>query len=159
MTSIVPIVCEIEAEYGSVKEANLFDPRLVFIRRRFNGGIDPLKKRELGIDINAAQRMLDSKMDKQDIADSLGIKIYRFQRYIADGYLSDKAWRSSKDGRKKVSRQHFNFYKNGEFIMQGTYDDISARTNISRASLVYYRSKKYKERTHVDRYRLVKIDN
>jgi hypothetical protein len=50
MTSIVPIVCDIESDYGSVKNADLFDERLVAIRKRFNHGIDPIVKSEIGID-------------------------------------------------------------------------------------------------------------
>lgn len=74
MTSIVPIVCDIEAQYGSVIKADLFDPRLVFIRKRFNNGIDPIQEKKLDIDIEVAQRLLDSKMTKEKIAKALGIK-------------------------------------------------------------------------------------
>lgn len=155
MTSIVPIVGEIEAEYGSVNDADLFDPRLVFIRKRFNNGIDPIQEKNLGIDIGVAQRLLDSKMTKEKIAKVLGIKENELQRYIFNGYLSDDVWKRNRD--KRTHKARFQLYKNGDYIMEGTYEEIAEATHISRASLAYYRSEKYKLRNHTTKYRLVPI--
>lgn len=155
MTSIVPTVCEIESEYGSVIKADLFDPRLVMIRKRFNNGIDPIQEKKLDIDIGVAQRLLDSKMTKEKIAKVFGIKENELQRYIFNGYLNDDIGKRKHDKRRRKAR--FQLYKNGDYIMEGTYEEIAEATHISRASLAYYRSEKYKSRRHTTRYRLVPI--
>ena len=153
MTSIVPIVCDIESDYGSVKNADLFDERLVAIRKRFNNGVDPIVKSELGIDIEVAQRLLDADMTKAKTAEMLGIKEYQLNRYIINGYLTYK----NHKGTSTAKKRRFQFYKNGDYIVSGTYSEISEITDISIASLRYYRTSKYKQRHHTDRYRLVPI--
>jgi hypothetical protein len=153
MVSIVPIVCDIESDYGSVKNADLFDKRLVEIRKRFNHGIDPIVKSELGIDIEVAQRLLDSDMTKSKVAEMLGIKEYQLNRYIINGYLTYGNHR----GKSTAKKSRFQFYKNGDYVVSGTYSEISEITNISIASLRYYRTSKYKQRHHTARYRLVPI--
>lgn len=153
MASIVPIVCDIESDYGSVKNADLFDKRLVEIRKRFNHGIDPIVKSELGIDIEVAQRLLDSKMTKSKVAEMLGIKEYQLNRYIINGYLTYENHR----GKSTAKKSRFQLYKNGDYVVSGTYSEISETTGISANSLRYYRSNKYKQRHHTVRYRMVPI--
>ena len=157
MASIVPIVCDIESEYGSVKNADLFDKRLVAIRKHFNHGVDPISKENIDIDIDIAQRMLDSQMDKDEIAKFLNIPEYKLQRFIVNGYLNDEIWSRRHVIHKKRYKARYKFYKNGEYITSGTLEDISKLTHISSDSLYYYRTKQYKLRRHTIRYRLVEL--
>lgn len=69
--------------------------------------------------------------------------------------MSDDVWKRNRD--KRTHKARFQLYKNGDYIMEGTYDEIAEATHISRESLVYYRSAKYKSRRHTTRYRLVPI--
>jgi len=156
MTSIVPIVCDIEQEFGSVKNADMFDKRLVLIRKRFNHGVDPIVREKIDIDTDIAQRMLDLKMDKEDIAKFLGIPKYKLQKYITNGYLSDDIWKQ-RAVRRGPSKVKYKFYKNGDYVTTGTYTEISDLTKITVASLRYYRTKAYKMRRHTIRYRLVEL--
>ena len=82
--AVVNTVLDIKAEYGTVLKCPINDSRLVAIRKFLNDGDDPIENRPpVGIDLEVAQRLLNTKMTKQEVADVLGIKEYRREEIIA----------------------------------------------------------------------------
>ena len=157
--SVVSVVLDIEAEYGTVLKCPINDNRLVAIRKFLNDGNDPIEKRSpLGIDLKVAQKLLNSKLTKQEIADILGIKKYRLQRYINDGYLDDAIWHTFDDKRKKRRNSKYRMFKNGAYIGVGTFEELAELTHKTPQTISYYHTEKYKLRKHTDRFRLVKVE-
>lgn len=157
--SVVSAVLDIEAEYGTVLKCPINDSRLVAIRKFLNDGNDPIEKRSpLGIDLKVAQKLLNSKLTKQEIADILGIKKYRLQRYINDGYLDDAIWHTFDDKRKKRRNSKYRMFKNGDYIGVGTFEELAELTHKTVQTISYYHTEKYKLRKHTDRFRLVKVE-
>ena len=156
--AVISTVLDIEAEYGTVLKCPIDDSRLVAIRKFLNDGVDPVKNRpSVGIDLEVAQRLLNSKMTKQEVADVLGIKEYRLQRYIGDGYLDDGEWHSHDQERRKKKLPRYRMFKNGEYIGIGTIKELAALTNKTVQAVSYYHTEKYKHRRHTVRYRLVEV--
>lgn len=155
MTSIVPLVAECEAEFGSIKQTPINDKRLVKARKFLNHGVDPFENIEVDFDVDAAQKMLDKGLYKQDIAGFLNTKPYKISRLIYKGVLDDSKWLKNKSDPKTC---RYAFYKNGDYQMRGTMKEISALTGISVSSLKSFRTNEYKKRNHRIRYRLVEID-
>ena len=155
MTSIVPLVAECEAEFGSIKQTPINDKRLVKARKFLNHGVDPFENIEVDFDVDAAQKMLDKGLYKQDIAEFLNTKSYKISRLIYKGVLDDSKWLKNKSDPKNC---RYAFYKNGDYQMRGTMKEISALTGISVSSLKGFRTNEYKKRNHRIRYRLVEID-
>ena len=155
MTSIVPLVAECEAEFGSIKQTPVNDKRLVKARKFLNHGVDPFENIEVDFDVDAAQKMLDKGLYKQDIAGFLNTKPYKISRLIYKGVLDDSKWLNNKSDSKTC---RYALYKNGDYQMRGTMKEISALTGISVSSLKGFRTNEYKKRNHRIRYRLVKID-
>lgn len=157
--AVVSTVLDIEAEYGTVLKCPINDNRLVAIRKFLNDGNDPIEKRSpIGIDLKVAQKLLNSKMTKQEIADILGIKEYRLQGYINDGYLDDTIWHTFDDKRKKRRNSKYKMFKDGEYIGIGTIKELAALTSKTVQAVSYYHTEKYKSRRHTVRYRLVKVE-
>lgn len=154
MTSIVPLVAECEAEFGSIKQTPINDKRLVKARKFLNHGVDPFENIEVDFDVDAAQKMLDKGLYKQDIAEFLNTKPYKISKLIYKGVLDDSKWLNNKSD----SKTRYVFYKNGDYQMRGTMKEISALTGISVSSLKGFRTNEYKKRNHRIRYRLVEID-
>ena len=155
--SVIKMVQAIEADYGTVLKCPINDSRLVAIRKVLNDGVDPIEKRSpIGIDLKVAQRLLNSKLTKQEIADILGIKEYRLQRYINDGYLDDTIRHTFDDKRKKRSK--YRMFKNGDYIGVGTIKELAELTHKAAQAIRYYNTEKYKHRRHTVRYRLVKVE-
>ncbi len=157
--SVVNTVLDIESEYGTVLKCPINDSRLVAIRKFLNDGDDPIENRPpVGIDLEVAQRLLNTKMTKQEVADVLGIKEYRLQRYIGDGYLDDTNWHSYQGERRKKKLPRYRMFKNGEYIGIGTIKELAALTSKTVQAVSYYHTEKYKHRRHTVRYRLVKVE-
>ena len=157
--SVVSAVLDIEAEYGTVLKCPINDSRLVAIRKFLNDGVDPIEKRSpIAIDLKVAQKLLNSKLTKQEIADILEIKEYRLQTYINDGYLDDTIWHTFDDKRKKRRNSKYRMFKNGDYIGVGTIEELAELTHKTAQAIRYYNTEKYKLRKHTDRFRLVKVE-
>lgn len=157
--SVISTVLDIESEYGTVLKCPINDSRLVAIRKFLNNGDDPIEKRSpIGIDLKVAQKLLNSKLTKQEIADILEIKEYRLQAYINDGYFDDTIWHTFDDKRKKRRNFKYKMFKNGDYIGVGTIKELAELTHKTAQAIRYYNTKKYKLRRHTDRFRLVKVE-
>ncbi|MDR4934445.1 hypothetical protein RF371_11645 [Companilactobacillus paralimentarius] len=157
--SVVSTVLDIEAEYGTVLKCPINDNRLVAIRKFLNNGNDPIEKRSpIGIDLKVAQKLLNSKLTKQEIANILGIKEYRLQGYINDAYLDDTIWHTFDDKRNKSRNSKYRMFKNGDYIGVGTIKELAELTHKTVQAISYYHTEKYKLRKHTDRFRLVKVE-
>lgn len=128
--SVISTVLDIESEYGTVLKCPINDSRLVAIRKFLNNGDDPIEKRSpIGIDLKVAQKLLNSKLTKQEIADILEIKEYRLQAYINDGYFDDTIWHTFDDKRKKRRNFKYKMFKNGDYIGVGTIKELAELTH------------------------------
>lgn len=157
--SVIKLVQAIEADYGTVLKCPINDSRLVAIRKFLNDGDDPIEKRPpVGIDLKIAQKLLNSKLTKQEIADILEIKEYRLQGYIRDGYLDDTIWHTFDSKRKKRRNSKYRMFKNGDYIGVGTIKELAELTHKTVQAVSYYHTEKYKSRRHTVRYRLVKVE-
>ncbi|WP_334341192.1 hypothetical protein [Companilactobacillus sp. HBUAS56275] len=157
--SVINTVLDIEAEYGTVLKCPINDSRLVAIRKSLNDGKDPIEKRPpVGIDLKIAQKLLNSKLTKQEIADILEIKEYRLQGYIRDGYLDDTIWHTFDSKRNKSRNSKYRMFKNGDYIGVGTIKELAELTHKTAQAIRYYHTERYKLRKHTDRFRLVKVE-
>lgn len=156
--AIMESIMSAELENGSIKQTPLFDKRLVYTRKWFNNGTDPIDDQFHDFDFNSAQIMLDEGEDKQEIGDQLGVSINQLNRLIKMGALYDEKWKEIRLGYKKYRGDRFQLYKDGKYQLQGTIPEIAEITHIAIGTLRYWNSKRYRSmKSHKVHYRLILI--
>jgi len=167
MTSIVPIIHEVEDDYRkdksmsgrdrnpSVTNAPPFDERLVMIRKRFNHGIDALAEKTKGIDISGIQNQIDWGIDFNAIAAKENIPMNTLNYFISMNVLKGK--REYKKAKVNTKISIYKLLKNNIEICRGTKQKISELTGMTTNQLDWLKTKRYGQRVSRGEYQLERV--
>jgi len=167
MTSIVPIIHEVEDDYRkswadkdrnavpSITDAPPFDKRLVMIRKHFNHGVDNLAEKVAGVNVKRIQKQIDNGMSLNDISVKEDIATHSLNYFISMGVLHGKL--DFKPVKRNTKRIIYKLFKNDIEICIGSKREISELTNISISQLNWLMTKRYGQQVSRGEYRLERI--
>ena len=150
------LIYQCEMEYGNISNIPLFDERMIKIRKYFNDGKDPFEFKYYDFDFKSAQLMLNQGIDKERIANELGVTVTSLNCLIRMGNLNSSKWLENHD--EQLSRTGtYNLIREHKKIATGTIRELSEFMKVPIEKIRYWKSARYKPRSHKVTYRVSQV--
>jgi len=144
MPTIIELVHSIEHDYGSLHNAPDNDSRFKLTQK--------MLKPENGIskiDLNVAQRLLDSGITKTELGNELEISKDELRGLINSGKLDDSLWQA-----KTKRAYRYRYYLDSDLLATGTVNQISVLTDRTVNQIIHCNTSVYTKFAHKHTYRL-----